>query len=191
MLSLIDTKQLRPAQTALALNLVSEMEFLRLKAIARLYAGGLPPDVDWDDLLQEAFTRVLVGTRVKPDGIGMVPFIAGIVRSLRSAHRRRALGRGSAVAVEIEDATEPGHDLELLDPAPGPERLLTARQELDAVQKLFAGDPLVLKIIKGLGDGMNAEQIRAAGKISKVDYESARKRMRRCLLREGLTCAPR
>ena len=120
MLSLIDTKEIRPAQTALALNLVSEMDFLRLKAVARLYARGLPPDVDWDDLLQEAFTRVFVGARVKPDGIAMVPFVAGIIRSLRSAHLRRALGSGSADAVQIADATEPGHDLELVDPAPGP-----------------------------------------------------------------------
>lgn len=190
MLSLIDTKELRPAQTALALNLVSEMDFLRLKAIARLYARGLPPDVDWDDLLQEAFTRVLVGARVKPDNIAMVPFIAGTIRSLRSAHLRHAQRSHTSEAVAIEDASEPGHDLELLDPAAGPERLLIAQQELEGVQRLFADDPLALQIIKGLGDGMGAEQIRAAGRISKVDYDSARKRMRRCLLREGLTCVP-
>ena len=107
MLSLIDTKELRPAQAALALNMVSEMDFLRLQAIARLYARGLPADVGWDDLLQEAFTRVLVGARVKPDGIAMLPFIAGIIRSLRSDRLRRAF------------STEPGRDRELLDPAPG------------------------------------------------------------------------
>jgi len=191
MLPLIDTKQLRPAQTALALNLISEMDFLRLKAIARLYARGLPPEIDWDDLLQEALTRVLVGSRVKPDGIAMVPFIAGIIRSLRSAHRRRWFGRETAEAAGIEDATEPSHELETLDPAPGPERSLIARQELDLIRGLFVDDPLALEIIKGLGDGMSAEQIRAAGRISKVDYDSARKRIRRCLLREGLTCAPR
>jgi DNA-directed RNA polymerase specialized sigma24 family protein len=191
MLPLIDTRQLRPAQTALSLNLVSEMDFLRLKAVARLYARGLPPDVDWDDLLQEAFTRVLVGTRVQPDGIAIVPFIAGIIRSLRSSHLRRTLGNGSSDAVQIDDATEPGQDLALLDPAPGPERSLIARQELDVIRCLFADDPIALEIIKGLGDGMTAEQIRAVARISKLDYDSARKRMRRCLLREGLTCAPK
>ncbi|MEP7243691.1 MAG: hypothetical protein ABI885_08390 [Gammaproteobacteria bacterium] len=120
----------------------------------------------------------------------MTPFIAGIIRSLRSAHLRRALGSGSAGAVKV-DASEPVHDLEPLDPTPGLERSLIARQELDVIRRLFADDPLALEIIKGLGDGMSAEQIRTAGKISKVDYDSARKRMRRCLLREGLTCAPR
>jgi hypothetical protein len=54
---------LRPAQTALALNLIGRMDFLRLKSIARWHARGLRPDVTWDDLLQEAITRVLVGSR--------------------------------------------------------------------------------------------------------------------------------
>jgi DNA-directed RNA polymerase specialized sigma24 family protein len=188
MLPLFDGKELRPAQAAVALKLVSEMDFLRLKAVARLYARGLPPDVDWDDLLQEAFTRVLVGTRIKPDGLEMVPFIAGIIRSLRSEHIRRAAGAGSAAAMSIDAASKPGHDLVLPDPAADLERALVAEQELDRIGRLFADDPLALAIIKGLGDGLTAEQIRAAGAISKVDYDSARKRMRRCLLREGLTC---
>lgn len=105
MLSLIDTKQLRPAQTALALSLVSEMDFLRLKAIARLYARGLPPDAGWDDLLQEAFTRVLVGARVKPNEIAMLPFIAGIIRSLR-----RSVLIDAYIPGLIAHALQPGGD---------------------------------------------------------------------------------
>jgi hypothetical protein len=60
---LTDNRVLRPAQTALALNLIGRMDFLRLKSIARWHARGLRPDVTWDDLLQEAITRVLVGSR--------------------------------------------------------------------------------------------------------------------------------
>lgn len=62
MLSLIDTKELRPAQAALALNLVSEMDFLRLKAIARLYGRGLPPDCGI--LRRRAFPSILVPMRL-------------------------------------------------------------------------------------------------------------------------------
>ena len=51
---LSDSRVLAPSHTALALELVTDMDLLRLKAIARLYARGLPPDVAWDDLLQEA-----------------------------------------------------------------------------------------------------------------------------------------
>jgi hypothetical protein len=81
--------------------------------------------------------------------------------------------------------------VEVRDPAPGPERSLSAQQELSAIERLFADDPVVLKIIASLGEGLSAERIRAALRISKTDYDSARKRMRRSLLREGLTCEPK
>src|SRR6185437_724584 len=115
---LIDNRVIRPTQTALALELVTEMDLLRLKAVARLYARGLPADVSWDDLLQEAFTRILVGTRLRPEGVKMTAFVAGIMLSLRSDHRRRA------------QRTQARGELELTDPGPGPERLLSGKQEL-------------------------------------------------------------
>jgi hypothetical protein len=43
----------------------------------------------------------------------------------------------------------------------------------------------------GLADGLSAEQIRSAHGISRTDYDSARKRMRRTLLREALAQTPR
>jgi hypothetical protein len=52
-----------PADAALTLKVVSESDLLRLKTIARIYARGLPADVGWADLLQEAFARVLDGSR--------------------------------------------------------------------------------------------------------------------------------
>jgi DNA-directed RNA polymerase specialized sigma24 family protein len=189
---LIDTRILRPSETALALGLATEMELLRLKTIARLYARGLPPDVAWDDLLQEAITRVLVGSRRQPEGVTVVAFLAGVMRSLKAEHWRRVLnGPGRPNTVRIGDVTDDSHEVFLADPAPGPERSLSARQELTAIQRLFAADPVALRIIAGLGEGLAAEQIRLAAGLSKVDYDSARRRMRRVLLREGLTCEPK
>jgi len=186
---LVDTKVLRPAESALALQLVTEMELLRLKAIARLHARGLPPDVGWDDLLQEALTRVLVGSRLQPEGVPTVVFLAGIIRSLRSEHWRRAASRSRRQTLRIDQANETvPHEVELRDPAPTPERSLSARQELAEIRKLFALDIVALQIIGGLADDLSPEQIRSAHGISRTDYDSARKRMRRTLLREGLTC---
>lgn len=184
---LADTHTLRPAETALSLKLVSEMNLLRLKTIARLHGRGLPPDVGWEDLLQEALTRVLTGARRIPEGLAPVAFIAGIMRSLRSEHwkrcgaarRRRSVSgsyRGYAPGLEVRDA------------APDPERSLIAAEELQAIDRLFADDPVALAIIDALGEGLAAEQIRATLSLTKTDYDSARKRIRRCLLREGLTC---
>jgi DNA-directed RNA polymerase specialized sigma24 family protein len=189
---LADTKVLRPAQTAIALDLVREIDLLRLKTIARWHARGLPPDVTWEDLLQEAITRVLVGSRQVPEGVTMVAFIAGIMRSLRTEHWRRVNRESpSDGTLRIDHDTDDGRSLALPDPAPGPERALIARQALTAVEGLFADDPTVLKIIAGLGEGLSAEQIRTAAGLTRTDYNSARRRIRRTLLREGLTCDPK
>lgn len=59
--------------------------------------------------------------------------------------------------------------------------------ELDFLR--FADDRIALQIIAGLGRGLTPEQICDVLCLSKTDYDSARKRMRRRLLREGLTCA--
>jgi len=185
---LVDHRVLNTAEAALALKLISRMDFLRLKAIARWHARGLPPDVAWDDLLQEALTRVIVGSRRKPEGVSMVAFLAGIMRSLRAEHWRRVRGGpGSRETLRI-DHQDLSRAAALRDPAADLEHALIAREQLVAIEQLFTGDPVALRILAGLAEGHSAAQIRAALKISKTEYDSARKRMRRALLREGLTC---
>jgi RNA polymerase sigma-70 factor (ECF subfamily) len=189
---LVDTKVLRPAQIALALKLITRLDFLRLKTIARLHARGLPPDVDWDDLLQEAFTRVIAGSRQLPDNVTMIAFLAGIMRSLKSDHWRRVQAGGAAAhSLRIDEHSDRSQALDAADPQADLERAVMARQELTAIESLFADDPWALKIIKGLGEGLSADQIRRAAGISKTEYDSTRRRMRRTLIREGLTCDPK
>jgi DNA-directed RNA polymerase specialized sigma24 family protein len=168
-----------PAQCALLQDLVTEMDLLRLKSIARLHARGLPADIGWTDLLQEAFARVLDGSRRQPEGLSMVVFVAGVMRSLKSEHWRRA---GRELRYQTSHVADPPETF------PDPERTMAALQELAAIDRLFADDLVVLQIIAGIGEGLSAAQIRAAIGISATEYDSARKRMRRVLLREGLTC---
>lgn len=185
---LADHRIIKPTETALALKLLTQTELLKLKAIARLHARGLPPDVGWEDLLQEAITRALLGSRVQPDGVPVVGFLAGVMRSLRAEHWRRVQRSDSRPVVRGED--EKSGELEPRDPRPGPERALAAHQELAVIERLFADDPVAQQIINGLAAGLSAQEIRDACGLSKTEYDSARKRMRRALLREGLTCTP-
>lgn len=176
-----------PAAQALALKLVSEMDLLRLKAIARLHARGLPPEVDWSDLLQEAFARLLEGSRRCPEGVPIVVFLAGVMRSIRADHCRRARSAAARLP-QLRTELEPGDDgqREASDPGPDPERSLIAMQQLAHIHRLFADDRRALQVIEGLFEGWSPEQIRAEYEMSKTEYDSTRKRMRRALLREGL-----
>jgi RNA polymerase sigma-70 factor (ECF subfamily) len=176
-----------PAGQALALQLVTEMDLLRLKAVARLLARGLPAEVGWSDLLQEAFARVLDGSRKCPEGLPRVVFLAGVMRSIRAQHCRRArrvAGRLAHIRVELD--LDDRADSEASDPTPDPERSLIAMQQLAEIDRLFADDPQALEVIEGLFEGWSPGQMRARYHMSKTDYDSTRKRMRRALLREGL-----
>jgi DNA-directed RNA polymerase specialized sigma24 family protein len=179
-----DTRVVRATYTAVALGLVTRFDLLRLKALARLYARGLPPDVDWEDLLQEALTRVLAGARVAAADVPPVAFIAGVMRSLRSEHRRRFSRMRREAAAEQQASC--ARDVDVRDPSPLPERVLSARQELAQIRKLFADDPMVLGILDGLAAGLEPEQMRQQLGLTSTAYDTARRRMRRALLREGL-----
>jgi DNA-directed RNA polymerase specialized sigma24 family protein len=177
-----------PAVRALAMKLVTDCDLLRLKVIARLHGRSLPPDLSWADLLQEAFARVLDGSRAIPPGVPTVAFLAGVMRSIKAEHwrrRRRATDQQPVLATEYQVVA--AETAEACDPQPDPERWLIASQQLEAVGMLFAQDPVALQIIAGLGDGLTAEEIRRTLGMSKTDYDSARKRMRRALIRAGLT----
>jgi RNA polymerase sigma-70 factor (ECF subfamily) len=176
-----------PAARALALKLVTEADLLRLKVIARLHARGLPPDVSWSDLLQEAFSRVLDGSRRRPDALPAVAFLAGVMRSIKTEHWRRARREAMQLPklrAEVGTAYDVGG--EACDPTPDPERRLIAMQELARIDHLFAEDSRALQVIIGLADGLSPEEICASYDMAKTDYDSTRRRIRRVLLREGL-----
>ena len=169
------------AEMARALAALPVTGMLRLKAIARLRARDLPGDIGWSDLLNEAVARALDGSRQRPPGVGIVVFLAGIMRSLASEHWRRL--RREAGIFEMSGADD-------ADPAPDPERNLAALQALAALDQLFAGDLAASQILAGLAAGLSAKEIRETYGLSETDYDSTRKRMRRLLLRQGIAWRP-
>jgi RNA polymerase sigma factor (sigma-70 family) len=175
-----------PAAEALGRKLVTKMDLLRLKAIARLQARSLPAEVGWSDLLQEAFARVLDGSRKPPEGVSVVAFLAGVMRSIKSEHCRRARRQASRLPKMLADVESEGDDDEPRDPTPNPERKLAVMQELARIDQLFANDHRARQVIEGLFEGCSPEQICARYGMSTTEYGSTRKRMRRALLREGL-----
>jgi DNA-directed RNA polymerase specialized sigma24 family protein len=171
---------------ARAIRALSDADLVRLKALARLWSRGLPAGLGWADVLNEAILRVLEGVRPWPPGVPLIAFLSGVMRSICDDHwrrlRREALTRHGDVA-ELAVATE--------DTSPGLERTLAAAQALVEVNRLFAADPEALKIIAGLSEGLTASEIRTLYGMTERDYDTARKRMRRALLRAGLAWSPR
>jgi DNA-directed RNA polymerase specialized sigma24 family protein len=172
-------------ETTCAIRTLSDVDLLRLKAIARAWARGLPDGLGWADVLNEAIARALDGSRRWPPGVPLLAFLSGVMRSICDDYWRRAR-RDLGLLVRFEDFVDLAAPGEETESTPDPERVLAAGQALAAVDRLFAGDPPVLKIIAGLADGLTAKEICRVYGMSECEYDTARKRMRRAILRSGL-----
>ncbi len=139
----------------------------------------------WSDLLHEAVLRALEGTRRWPPGVPLLAFLAGIMRSLCDEQWRRRRREGPAPQPEDNTAATLAGTASDADP----ERAYAAAEALAAVDRLFASDTVALKVIAGLTDGLGAEEIQRLYGLSTVEYDTARRRMRRALLRHGLAWA--
>ncbi len=163
-----------PRDIGAALSALPADDLLRLRAIARLRARALPGGVAWSDLLHEAVLRALAGSRPWPPDVPLLAFLAGVMRSLCDEHWRRH--RRQAALPNLDEA---GRSYD-------PERAYAAAEALAAIHRLFAADAGAMTVITGLIGGMAAEDIRRHYGLTAVEYDTARKRIRRALLRHGL-----
>ena len=158
---------------------LGDADVLRLQAIARLRARGLP-GLDGADLLNEALLRLIDGSRGRPRHVPLIAVVAQTMRSVAHAHWRRAMLERSLMVATDEGAVEGQPDP---SPAVDPERATAAAQALAEVDRLFAADRVALQIVSGLADGLGAAEIQRRYAIDDTAYDTARKRMRRALLR--------
>jgi DNA-directed RNA polymerase specialized sigma24 family protein len=168
---------------AQAIHALTDADLVRLGALARLWARGLPAVLAWSDILHEAIARALDGTRRWPPGLPILSFLSGIMGSICIDQWRREQ-REALLLVRDGLATD-AHIAATDDAVRDPERMLAAAQRLAAIHRLFAADPAALKIIAGMAEGLDADEICRRHAMSDREYDTTRKRMRRALLRRG------
>ncbi|MGY3610892.1 MULTISPECIES: RNA polymerase sigma factor [unclassified Bradyrhizobium] len=173
----------RAADVASAIDALSDLELVRLKALARLWSRDLPGGLGWSDILHEAIARVLDGSRPWPPEVPILAFLSGVMRSICNDHWRRARLE-QRLLVSRDDPEQRSWPSEQADEVPDPERVLAAAQALANVYRLFEADPPALKIIAGMADGLAAREICKVHDMSELDYDTTRRRMRRALLRD-------
>lgn len=170
-----------PASSDLAREVAAlvDADLLRLGALARLRARGLP-GLEGADLLNEAVLRLLDGARPRPPGVPLVAVLAMTMRGVAHDHWRKLRRERPMLVPAPDDAAA-----RQADPSPGvdPERATAAAQALADIDRLFARDVVALQVIAGLGEGLAPVEIRRRYGLSATAYDTARRRMRRALLR--------
>ena len=157
---------------------LADADLLRLKAIARLRVRGLP-GLEWADLLNESVLRLLDGSRRRPEGVALLAVLAMTMRSIADEYWRVVRRERPILVAPDRIALAQADD----SPEANPERNTAAMQVLAGLDRLFARDAVVLNIMAGLAGGLSAAEIRSRYAITETDYASARRRMRRALLR--------
>jgi RNA polymerase sigma-70 factor (ECF subfamily) len=170
------------ADAASGVESLSETDLVRLKALAQLWSRGLPGGLGWSDVLHEAILRVLDGSRVWPFGVPILAFLSGVMRSICDDHWRRVRYE-QRLLVSRDDQGHGGPSCDPVDELADPERIALAIAGVAEITRLFATDPVALQIIDGLANGLMARDICKIYGISALDYDTARRRMRRTLLR--------
>jgi|HubBroStandDraft_4_1064222.scaffolds.fasta_scaffold57373_2 hypothetical protein len=143
-----------------AIRTLTEAEKITLLKIAKIYSRTT--SFGHDDLFQEAVCRLIGGSRALPREAPFLSVLVGVMRSIAWQWRSEA------------------H--ESVDELPDPRCAETsAIASIDAVKTVdfFADDPIAQKIVVAMMDGARGEELQHLSGLSKVEYETKRRKIRR------------
>ncbi len=170
-----------------ALDGLGEADLVRLGKSARYRIRGLGRKAggrDHDDLLGEAVADTLDPAKRRWNkDVSFVRHLIGAMRSISSHWREQFDPDEPLLESQLVHTTEEG---ELLSPidlvgsgAPGAQRILEAKEEVERIEKAVADDKVVHDILGGLRAEMSRDEIREALGLSVTEHETAMKRFRR------------
>lgn len=167
---------------------LSDIDWIKLRKMAsgHLWATRLG---DPDALINETIELLIAGDRKWRVGMAFVPWMNSAMRSV--ANNLRTLKKEAAVALagDLADGGEnpPDDPLDIFgeDGESALDTLLThearsmAEKDLAKIEEQFKDDQEVGWILLGLAEGIGASEIQTMGEMTKTQYETARKRLRR------------
>ena len=163
-----------------SISALTAVDWLRLHKVARALCRDAAFQAD--DLLQEAFQRALDGTRQCARTLDIIPFLAGVMRSIasdwRKARKRRpemslvtATGRLQEVVLQVRDNRCVADEV------------LVSNEEAARLQQvifaLFADDAVAQRLLEGIMDGLAGAQLRSLTGLSETEFASKRRLIRR------------
>lgn len=162
------------------LEMLSEAALVRLSKVCSFIANR--PDLEAkgitvDDLMNEAFGRMLTGERVWYDP-GKVPFeqfFIGVVRSLVS-HEGDRVKRECRFASDCDGEIPDGLVCQVTA-----EQQLVVKETLNRIEDLFSDDEIALMYLMARADGVPLSEMPDVFAVSKSEVEAARKRVSRNL----------
>jgi DNA-directed RNA polymerase specialized sigma24 family protein len=145
-------------------QLVNSREGVRLKAAAHYRVAG---SGEGDDLIQEAFCRILSGDRKWPRSVPAVAFVIKTMQSIAYDWRKR---RRTIVGL-------PDEPIPSLSPSPAD--VVEALSERQSALRSLEDDPEVHALAEAILDGWDTDQLLSLFDENQKIYETTRRRLRR------------
>jgi len=149
------------AEALTAVRSLSDDDTTALLKIARAYARTRRTRYDYQDLFHEAIARILEGKRNWPTKVPFVPFVAGVMRAIAWEWRAETIKERSGEAAVSEEGS------------------VIARIDTGKFLALFEDDAVAREIVVGIMEGARGEELWQSSGLSKTEYESKRRKIRR------------
>ena len=160
-------------EARVAIEGLTSADFVKLMLNARSFArarirGSV---VEAEDLLQEAIAKTLDGRRNWNRRVSILKHLDRVMESDAGHMAERRETRNALPIAERADVPAARSD--------DPNVRVVARQDLDNLHGLFAGDREALEVLNLKGEGHSASEIRQALGMSSTQYDTVTKRIRR------------
>lgn len=163
-----------PTEVIAAIKALTIEEKTAINKIARFYAAKWHRIADHDDLLHEAFIRVIDQRRAWPRDLPAIVFFHGTIKSIVSETKFEFLSQG--VDEEVADRADSQASVERWREEEAAKNAAEYRAE---VLGCLVDDPVAQKIVIGIMDGRRGEELRAESGLSETEYDSKRRKIRR------------
>ena len=166
---LVEAAPLSRTEVERAILALSDGQKTALVKIARVYARKRKTPYDHEDLLGEAYARIIDQRRKWPRGEPAVKFIGGVIVS---------------IAWEWRNSIEVNEELDVSDKG-AEEQNTVARIDARRIIDLFQDDAVAQRLVVAMIEGARGQELQDLCGLTCVEYESKRKKIRRRLERLG------
>ena len=178
-----------------AIKGLTSSELLQLQLFAKFRIRGLGRAArgrDWEDLLEEALCRTLIGAKDNQNGrhwnrrVSFVQHLKGAILSIASLWKRQFKEESTYLLSELLSHDAEGKDYSPIDNVASghilADQCLIENEEKDRVFGLFMDDSEALQLLRGLMDGLKKTEIVARYDLDEKKYAAALRRIRLKLL---------
>jgi len=165
----VDAPALNQSEVMNALRALTARQKAMVMSYARNTARKYNNPALAQDLIQEAYKRALSGQRTWRSDLSVESFLMGCIRGIASDWHKKS--RRERLIEEDEDFGDNNSEAQSND----------ARLDIARIIALFDDDPIAMKIVQAMAEGLEGEEIQRVCGLSGVKYQNKRRFMRRRL----------